>query len=144
VWVRPLGQAGTLDSIHEETYTVSVGLLKFRARRDDLQVLESAPATNPKLPVRKPAPELSLEQPLPAEINVIGLNADDARLRVDKFLDQAFLAGFESVRIIHGHGKGVLRRAVAELLSGHPQVESFRPAPPNQGGGGATVVQIRQ
>jgi len=144
VWVRPLGQAGTLDSIHEETYTVSVGLLKFRARRDDLQVLESAPATNPKLPVRKPAPELSLEQPLPAEINVIGLNSDDARLRVDKFLDQAFLAGFESVRIIHGHGKGVLRRAVAELLSGHPQVESFRPAPPNQGGGGATVVQIRQ
>ena len=144
VWVRPLGQAGTLDSIHEETYTVSIGLLKFRARREDLQWLESVPAAQAEPPASKPAPELSLEQPLPAEINVIGLNADEAQIRVDKFLDQAFLAGFESVRVIHGHGRGILRRAIAALLSGHPQVESFRPAPPNQGGAGATVVQIRQ
>ena len=144
VWVKPLSQAGTVDTIHGETYTVSIGSLKFRARLEDLQVLESAPSTPGGRAPAKPAPELNLEQQFAPELKVIGLTADEAIDRVDKFLDEAFLAGTESVRIIHGHGKGILRRAIAELLTNHPHVEKFQLAPPNQGGGGATVVELKK
>jgi DNA mismatch repair protein MutS2 len=144
VWVRPLSQAGTVESIHEETYTVSVGSLKFRARREDLQFLQPSPSAVQSRPSVKPAPELTLDQPFLPEINLIGLTADEAVARVDKFLDDAFLAGAESVRIIHGYGKGILRRTVAELLTNHPQVDKFHPAPPDQGGGGATIVDLRK
>ncbi|MCA1643113.1 MAG: Smr/MutS family protein [Acidobacteria bacterium] len=79
-----------------------------------------------------------------AELNLIGKTTDEAGDAVDKFLDEAFLHGHASVRIIHGHGTGALRRAVAELLRGHPHVESFDAAPANQGGAGATVVELKQ
>jgi DNA mismatch repair protein MutS2 len=72
------------------------------------------------------------------------LNADDATDRVDKFLDEASMAGVETVRIIHGHGTGTLRRAIAQFLSSHPHVEAFHIAPANQGGSGATIVQLRK
>jgi DNA mismatch repair protein MutS2 len=79
-----------------------------------------------------------------AELNVIGQNRDDALDRLDKFLDDAFLAGAETVRIVHGHGKGTLRRAVSEMLTGHPHVESFHLAPASEGGSGATVATLRK
>ncbi len=144
VWVKPLSQAGTVESIQAGTYLISVGSLTFRARIDDLQVLESAPKPSTIRAPVKPAPELSLESQFTPELNVIGLFSDEAVERVDKFLDEAFLSGAESVRIIHGHGKGILRKAIAEHLKGHPQVENFHPAPPNKGGGGATVVDLRK
>ena len=144
VWVKPLSQAGTVDSIHGDTFTISVGSLKFRARREDLQVLESAPSDQGKHPAGQKAPDLTLDQPFVSELKVIGMTADEALDRVDKFLDEAFLAGAETVRIIHGHGKGILRRAIAHHLAGHSQVEKFQLAPPNQGGGGATLVELKK
>ncbi len=78
------------------------------------------------------------------ELKVIGLSADEALDRVDKFLDRAFLADIETVRIIHGHGKGILRNAIAKMLAGHPQVERFSPAPPEKGGTGSTIVELKK
>ncbi|HYE16240.1 MAG TPA: Smr/MutS family protein, partial [Pyrinomonadaceae bacterium] len=69
---------------------------------------------------------------------------DEARDETDKFLDEAYLHGHARVRIIHGHGTGALRRAVAELLRSHPHVASFDLAPDNQGGAGATIVELKQ
>jgi DNA mismatch repair protein MutS2 len=143
VWIVPLSQTGTVESIHDEIYLVAVGSMKFRAHREDLQVLETADSQETARPPVRPAPELTLEQPFTMELNVIGLTADEAVQRVDKFLDESFLAGVQSIRIIHGHGKGILRRAIADLLTGHPQVSRFQPAPPNQGGTGATVVDLQ-
>jgi len=144
VWVKPLSQAGTVDTVNEDTYVISVGSLKFRARLTDLQLLETAPQTPATRIQPKPAPDLSLDQTFTPELNVIGLNSDEATQRVDKFLDEAFLAGAENVRIIHGHGKGILRRSIAELLTGHPQVENFKLAPPDKGGAGATIIELRK
>ncbi len=79
----------------------------------------------------------------PAEINVIGTTAEEAQEQVDKFLDQAFLAGRSSLRVIHGHGKGILRRSLHEMFASHPHVERFYPAPPNEGGTGATIVELK-
>jgi len=77
------------------------------------------------------------------EINLIGQRAEEAREHVDKMLDSAALAQVERVRIIHGHGMGILKRAVAELLKENPHVEKYYEAPPEQGGAGATIVELK-
>ena len=87
---------------------------------------------------------LDTEVEAPAEINVIGTTAEEAHEQVDKFLDQAFLAGRSSLRVIHGHGKGILRRSLHEMFRSHPHVERFYPAPPNEGGTGATIVELKR
>jgi DNA mismatch repair protein MutS2 len=133
-----------VESVHDGNFTVVVGPLRFRARQEELEVVSRAAAAPRGSPApARISPGISIDEEPAREINIIGLTADEAVERVDKFIDAAYLAGVDTVRIIHGHGKGVLRRAVAELLTGHSQVQSFAPAPPNQGGGGATVAQLR-
>ena len=146
VLIRTLNQPGVVESIEGETYSVSVGSLKFRARRKELQLIQPAVAPQ-ELPATGSRGTIILtdgSKEFSAELKVIGLTADEALDRVDKFLDQACLADAESVRIIHGHGKGILRRAVSKFLAEHPLVESFQLAPPEQGGGGATIVSLRK
>ncbi|HSB10730.1 MAG TPA: endonuclease MutS2 [Blastocatellia bacterium] len=147
VRIKSLGQEGTVESIDDEEYTVLVGSLRFRANRDEIQLVHSAAprASSPaaRLP-RGVSAEVTVDQDFSPEINVIGATVDQALDRVDKFLDEAFLAGAENVRVIHGHGKGALRKAISELLTGHAHVERFSVAPANQGGAGATVVELRK
>jgi len=80
---------------------------------------------------------------VPAELNVIGDTAEVARERVDKFLDEAYMAARYRLRIIHGHGKGILRRTLHEMFASHPHVEKFYLAPPHEGGAGATIVELK-
>jgi DNA mismatch repair protein MutS2 len=80
---------------------------------------------------------------MPAEINVIGRTVDEATSEVEKFVDRAFLAGMPRVRIVHGSGMGILRKALRQYLQKHPHVESVTEPPTNEGGGGATVVELR-
>lgn len=77
------------------------------------------------------------------EINIVGQRAEEACTQVDKLLDSAALAEVDRIRIIHGHGMGILKRAVAELLARHPHVEKFYIAPPEEGGSGATIVELK-
>ncbi len=78
-----------------------------------------------------------------SELHLIGRTADEAREALEKYLDDAFLAGLPTVRIIHGKGTGRLRRAVHELLAGHPLVAAHRSGALHEGGEGATVAQLR-
>jgi DNA mismatch repair protein MutS2 len=78
------------------------------------------------------------------EINVIGSNSEEAVGRVERFLDEAAVNDLKSLRIIHGYGTGALRRSIAEFLRVHPVVAHFGPAPDNQGGGGVTVVELKE
>jgi DNA mismatch repair protein MutS2 len=78
------------------------------------------------------------------ELNIIGQRADDAVEQVDKFLDSAALASVNRVRIVHGHGMGVLKKAVTELLGKNPHVSRFYPATQAEGGTGATIVELRE
>jgi DNA mismatch repair protein MutS2 len=78
------------------------------------------------------------------EINLIGRTVDEATEELEKYLDRAFLAGLPRVRVIHGHGAGILRRGVREFLKGHPHVATVGEAPQNEGGQGATLVELRQ
>jgi DNA mismatch repair protein MutS2 len=145
VRIISINKEGVVESAQEGTMVVRMGAIRFRAGHSELELLERTAAPDPQPVSRPPGPPgPDLEQSFVPEIIVIGMTSDEATERVDKFLDEAFLAGTESVRIIHGHGKGILRKAIAKLLTGHPQVEKFQLAPPQQGGSGATLVEIRK
>src|SRR5262249_21411665 len=147
VRVKALAKDGVVETISDGTYTVVVGSLRYRARREEL--LRVAGPEPPKRGRQTQLPEgvtanLKIDEGFNAELNVIGKTSDEAVDQIDKFLDDAYLAGVETVRIVHGHGKGALRRAVRELLTGHPHIESFQEAPANQGGAGATIANLRK
>ncbi len=80
----------------------------------------------------------------PSDLNVIGCTVDEALTRAEKFLDDTLLTDLRTVRVIHGYGTGQLRRALAEFLQRHPLVAHFTAAPPEQGGGGVTVVELKE
>jgi DNA mismatch repair protein MutS2 len=123
---------------------VESGFMKMQVSVDDvIEVLpENAPASSklPKGVSYRPAPELA---PVYQEINVIGQHAEEARDAVDEFLDRAVMATASRVRIVHGFGMGVLRKTIQDLLSRHPHVARFYPAPQQEGGAGATIVEIK-
>jgi DNA mismatch repair protein MutS2 len=136
---------GIVKSIHGDHAEVDVRGKRMRSKLNDLRVMTtaSAMAASPSR-VRvnvdlAPRPGGSL-----TEINVIGNNAEEAVGRVDRFLDEAASTDLRSLRIVHGYGTGTLRRAIAEFLRKHPLVSNFGPAPDNQGGGGATVVELKE
>jgi DNA mismatch repair protein MutS2 len=81
-------------------------------------------------------------QDISPELNIIGWRVTDALPYLDKYLDEAVAAGLQRVRIIHGKGSGRLRAAVHELLTSHPQVKAYMPCSPQEGGWGATLVEI--
>jgi DNA mismatch repair protein MutS2 len=124
---------------------VEAGFMKMQVSVDDvLEVLPDAGGSASKLPRNvtfKPAPELA---PVHQEINVIGQRAEEARDNVDQFLDRAVMATASRVRIVHGHGMGILRKILWELLEKHPHVEKHYQAPPQEGGTGATIVELKE
>jgi len=152
VRLRSFGSVGIVDGIKDGLAEVRVKSLRFRENLEDLELVEQQPTPKTqrgkleKLQ-RSAQAELHLaaaEQKTQSELNVIGQTTDEAVDAVDKFLDEASLASLSQVRIVHGHGTGALRRAIAGLLDGHPHVARFVPAPPDQGGTGATLVELRQ
>jgi DNA mismatch repair protein MutS2 len=151
-----LGSTGIIDRIKGGQAELRVGSLHMREKLANLELIaerDSAPSVRggslEKLKKRA-ATELHLHSKQSdsksentTELNLIGKTTDEAADLVDKFLDAAFLNGQRQLRIIHGHGTGALRRAVAELLAGHPHVERYAAAPQNQGGSGATIVELQ-
>jgi DNA mismatch repair protein MutS2 len=107
--------------------------------------LEPLSARQPSTPAPfPPAPYARRHstQAISPELNLIGWRIPDALPQVDKYLDEAVAAGLQRVRIIHGKGSGRLRAAVHELLTSHPQVKAYMPCNPQEGGWGATLVEI--
>lgn len=130
----------------DETVEVEAGFLKMRIATADIEeVLPSSDASSRKAGLGagiafKQGP--AFETPY-REINLIGQRAEEAMDQVEKFLDNATLAQVERVRIIHGHGMGVLKKAVADLLKHSPHVEKFYVAPPEEGGAGSTIAVLK-
>ena len=152
VRLRSFGSVGIVDSIKGREAEVRVKSVRMREKLENLDLLSIAPAPKSKAEKfaglakgrgtevhLKGAPENGR-----SEINLIGKTTDEAVDAVDKFLDEASMASLSQVRIIHGHGTGALRRAVTEMLKGHPHVARFIAAPQDQGGSGATIVELKQ
>jgi DNA mismatch repair protein MutS2 len=119
---------------------VAVGHVHMRLPRSEIRRTVRG-GTNPN-PLKSAVVVRGSEE-ISTEINVIGDTAEIAGERVDKFLDEAYVAGRFRLRVIHGHGKGILRRSLHEMLATHPHVEKFALAPPHEGGAGATIVELK-
>ena len=154
VRLRSLGMTGKVERIGNGEAEVRSKNLRFREKVANLELLTPAPKVKEddtlagrlqRMQGRGTEVKLKQSRETPdAELKLIGRTTDEARDETDKFLDEAYLHGYTHVRIIHGHGTGALRRAVADLLRQHPHVERFDLAPDNQGGAGATVVELKQ
>jgi DNA mismatch repair protein MutS2 len=149
VRLRSFGSVGIVDTVKGDEAEVRVKSLRLREKVENLELVEEIPQKSETGRFAKLKPtetELQLRESEggTSEINVIGQRAEEAVDAVDKFLDAAVMNSLGQVRVVHGHGTGALRRAVAELLTDHPHVARFTAAPPDQGGAGATVVELRQ
>ena len=144
VLVGAFGLEGVVQSVHEREAEVDVRGKRLRAKVDELRVVTPAAAVNTAPARVRVNVDLQPRDASVTELNLIGSHVDEALERTQKFLDDALLSELKSVRIIHGYGTGQLRRAVAEFLRTHPLVTSYGPAPDNQGGGGATIVELKE
>jgi DNA mismatch repair protein MutS2 len=141
--------------VEKDLFEVALGPIKMRVKRDDIAEvvrsagLQSAERPDPLAAARRQRGVQVTVTPantddLRMEINLIGRTVDEATEELEKYLDRAFLAGLPRVRVIHGHGAGILRRGVRDFLKNHPHVAGIEEAPQNEGGMGATLVELRQ
>jgi len=167
VEITHLGLKGDVLGVDGETVTVQAGTVTVKVPMQALRVVSRGPSPQPS-PQRGegekyPRPRRGRGQgegaggegdssristpgksAVAVELKIIGRTTDEARDLLEKYLDDAFLAGLTSVRIIHGKGTGALRRAVEEVLSAHPLVAEHRPGASSEGGAGATVATLTQ
>ncbi len=101
------------------------------------------PAPGATAPSRRSGEQEEDNAPPTAEINVIGKTAEEAQELVDEFFDQAYVNGRFRLRVVHGHGKGILRRTLHDMFTRHPHVDRYYAAAPHEGGAGATIVELK-
>ncbi len=151
VFLKSLNRQTRVERVLDpKTFEVSVGPMKMRVDRADIVSVEQVKAVTPlEAARRRGGVTVQTSTPadsdyMPSEINVIGRNAEEATTEVERFLDRAFLAGLPRIRVVHGTGMGILRRTLRELLRAHPHVATIAEPAQNQGGQGATEVELRQ
>jgi DNA mismatch repair protein MutS2 len=157
VRLTTLGKTGVVERLSGADAEIRIGNVRLREKLTNLELMERAPQGKQAQPrgsqleqmaaasARTADVRLTRSKDEPAmELNLIGRTTDEAVDAADKFLDAAYLGGLARVRIIHGHGTGALRRAIADFLRSHPHVATFAPAPPDQGGAGATIAELKQ
>jgi DNA mismatch repair protein MutS2 len=141
--------------VEKDVFEVALGPIKMRVKRDDIAEIvkpaapQSAERADPLAAARRQrGVQVSVTSAntddMRMEINLIGRTVDEATEELEKYLDRAFLAGLPRVRVIHGHGAGILRRGVRDFLKTHPHVATIAEAPQHEGGQGATLVELRQ
>jgi DNA mismatch repair protein MutS2 len=155
VEITHLGLKGDVLSVDGETAAVQAGAVTVKVPMQALRVMSRGPSPQPSPLETHPRPRRGRGQgegrittpyksTVGGELNIIGRTTEEARDLLEKYLDDAFLAGLSSVRIIHGKGTGALRRAVEDVLSAHPLVAEHRPGASSEGGAGATVAALTQ
>jgi DNA mismatch repair protein MutS2 len=156
VRIKSMNKIGVVQrEVEKDLFEVALGPIKMRVKRDDCSAVsrsdDSAAEKRPdplaaahrQKNVHVTVTSANMDD-MRMEINLIGRTVDEATEELEKYLDRAFLAGLPRVRVIHGHGAGILRRGVREFLKGHPHVATLAEAPQNEGGQGATLVELRQ
>jgi DNA mismatch repair protein MutS2 len=150
VKLKSLGKTGVVQrQVDGNAFEVAIGPMKMRVARDDIAEVIAVREPRPASPLeaaRGRGVTVSIAHPeetVRSELNVIGRTVEEATGEVEQYLDRAFLAGLPRVRIVHGMGMGVLRKALRALLERHPQVALVAEASPSEGGAGATVVDLR-
>jgi DNA mismatch repair protein MutS2 len=150
VKLKSLGKTGVVQrQVDGNLFEVAVGVMKMRVARGDIAEVigtQQIRAVSPLEAARSRGVTVSMAHPedtVRSELNVIGRTVDEATGEVEAYLDRAFLAGLPRVRIVHGMGMGVLRKALRSMMERHPHVALVAEASPSEGGAGATVVDLR-
>jgi DNA mismatch repair protein MutS2 len=145
VVVEPFGFEGAVKGISGRDAEVDVRGKRMRVPLADLRVLARAGSTT-SLPQGRVSVHVEASRRddlLPSDLNVIGCTSEEAIARAEKFLDDALLQDRRTVRFIHGHGTGQLRRALGAFLANHPLVAHHAPAPDDQGGAAITIAELK-
>lgn len=143
VYISTLGQKGQVLTLPDDNgeITVQVGIMKVAVKLSDVRrVDEDDDAATAVMSAKKPSPRMTAVSP---EIDLRGQTVDEALLNVDKYLDDAFLAGLKQVTVIHGKGTGALREGIHQYLRHHPHVSSFRLGKYGEGESGVTIVELK-
>jgi DNA mismatch repair protein MutS2 len=144
VLIAALRLEAVVTGLHDGTAELDVRGKRMRAATRDLRVI--APAAAAAGAPAKVSVHVDLQPRGSAslDLNVIGCTVDEAIARAERFLDESLLTDQRVIRVIHGYGTGQLKRALAGFLQQHPLVARFATAPPEQGGGGVTVVELKE
>jgi DNA mismatch repair protein MutS2 len=128
---------GRIEEVGEDHVAVTMGNLRLR------KPLEEVKRVPP--PEEKPA-SAGWSSPVEAqtELDLRGMSAEEALDQVDMSIDDGLVAGIPFIRIIHGKGRGILMKAVVDMVRGDPRIETFRPGKPSEGGTGVTIIHLRQ
>ena len=144
VFLASLGAVGTVSTVPDDRgdVEVQVGSLRTRVNARELSRTDVAPVGE-----RATAPDITyrFDQEMPditIQLDLRGRRADEAEEELDRYLQDAYLAGLKVVRIIHGRGTGAVRAAVRGQLAGSPLVRHFESAATNEGGDGATIASL--
>jgi DNA mismatch repair protein MutS2 len=146
VVVAGLGMEGVLAGLHGDEAEIDVHGKRLRARVGDLRVLSRAAASPKAAPQSRVNVNVNVRtrEDGPADLNIIGCTVEEALSRTERFLDEMVLGDHRTARVIHGYGTGQLRRAIGEYLRNHPLVARHETAQPDQGGGGVTVIELKE
>ena len=146
VFVKPMQTEGVVTSYSQGKgeAEVTCGSMKLRCKPADLLIIENAPQGG----VVKRADSVKVVRKIPVsrpvlEINVLGLTVPEALYEVDNFIDRAVTDNLEEIKVIHGVGTGKLRKAIAEHLKRHKNVESFRAGKYGEGETGVTFIKLK-
>jgi len=135
-----IGQKGTLlEKTGEKEWQVQVGILKLKVPEKELEFVQSEPKPEPK-PL---ATIKGRDYHVGIELDIRGMRYEDALHEVEKYIDDALLANYPRVSIIHGKGTGALRSGVTEFLKHHRAVKRIRLGEAGEGGYGVTVVELK-
>lgn len=143
VFIKSLGKNGTIISYPSKSneVQVQVGILKMNIAISDLEKI-SKPSSNSK-PLQSTYSNITKTRNISSEINVIGMNVEDANFVIDQFLDDASMAKLKTIRIVHGKGTGKLREGIHRFLKKNTHVKSFRIGTYGEGEMGVTVVELK-
>lgn len=135
-----LGRNGTIiEQVNSIEYQVQVGIMKMKAKRKDLQLIKQ----NQPIMEKPMATVKGSSYHVKTELDLRGERYEDALHQLEKYVDDALLAGYSSVSIIHGKGTGALRKGVQEFAKRHRQINDYRPGSMNEGGSGVTVLEFK-
>ncbi|MEE5988001.1 endonuclease MutS2 [Ligilactobacillus equi] len=141
VLVKSYGQRGTLmKKVGNHVWEVQIGILKMKLDEADLEKIAEE---KPQKTVNRASVKRSRSVRTSASLDLRGKRYEEAMNEVDRYIDEAIMAGFPSVTIIHGKGTGALRKGITEYLQSNRAVKHFEYAPPNAGGNGATIVSFK-
>lgn len=141
VKVQSFGQKGiVVEKIDENEYLVQIGILKMKVNKSDLVLITEKSKESKEVVMTGIKRNTDFVKP---ELDLRGSTVEDAIMEIDRYLDEAFIAGYGQVSIIHGKGTGALRTGIQDFLRKHPHVKQTRMGQFGEGGSGVTVVELK-